>query len=161
MKVRCLLAALAAAASVACTPVRSTLPPPYPVAGRTLTAEELEAFARHRCEADSQGAPPPPHPFTTDGCSAWRDAGWVSCCIEHDVAYWCGARARREADEAFRACVRERSSPTNAAFMYAGVRLGGGRFMPFPWRFGYGHQWPHRRIAVQSERAPQTPPTGH
>lgn len=155
------LAAVVAAASVACTPVRSTLSPPYPLDGRELSAAELTAYANARCAADSQGAPPPPHAFTTDGCSAWRDAGWLTCCIQHDVAYWCGARVRREADQAFRACVREHSSPTNAALMYAGVRLGGGRFVPFPWRFGYGHDWPHRRIEVQSESAPQTSPTGH
>jgi len=147
------LAGAALALIAGCTPVRSTLAPPYPVDGRSLSAEELDAFAIERCERDSQGAPLPPNKFTTDGCSAWRDSRWQTCCIEHDVAYWCGAKRRREADEAFRRCVREQSSGPNATLMYTGVRLGGGRLVPFPWRFGYGFPWPHRQ---SPHKRPQT-----
>jgi hypothetical protein len=144
------------AACAGCTPIRSTIAPPYVIDGQSLGAEELESHANQRCAAQSHGAPPPPRKFTTDGCSAYRDARWRGCCIEHDIAYWCGAQPRRVADEDFRACVRGESSALNASLMYAGVRLGGGRFAPFPWRFGYGYPWPHRRSSAQSEARPQT-----
>jgi hypothetical protein len=155
---------LAATAGAACTPMRSTIPPPYHVDGRSLSAEELETRAHEQCVRDSQGRQPPPHRFTTDGCSAWRDNVWQGCCIKHDVAYWCGARPRLEVDKEFRDCVRGESSSRMASLMFTGVRLGGGRFMPFPWRFGYGHRWPHARPlrvapAEPSESRAQTGPT--
>jgi hypothetical protein len=51
-------------------------------------AEALERRAQTVC-MQARGVTPPPH-FTTDGCSMWPDDGWVRCCVEHDVAYWCG-----------------------------------------------------------------------
>jgi hypothetical protein len=156
-----LLAGLAACA--ACTPVRSKLPPPYLIDGEKLSAAQLDDYAIEACARNSNGTAPPPNKFTTDGCSAYRDNGWRECCVKHDVAYWCGAVVRRDADAAFRQCVRAASSSGNAGFMYSGVRLGGGRFMPFPWRFGYGHPWPHRKPAApevtSSEPSPKTPLT--
>jgi hypothetical protein len=161
---RWLMLAAVACTGAGCTPVRSTLPPPYLIDGRSYSADEMDQYASASC-ATGAGALPP-NKFTTDGCSAYRDAGWRACCIKHDVAYWCGAGLRRAADLAFRRCVREASSAVNAGLMYGGVRLGGGRFMPFPWRFGYGHPWPHRPPApspsndvASSEAGPQTPPT--
>jgi hypothetical protein len=153
--------ALAAAAGAGCTPMRSTIPPPYHIDGRALSAAELESHANRRCAEDSDGRPQPAHRFTTDGCSAWRDDGWRSCCIQHDVAYWCGARPRLEVDREFRDCVRRESSSGMARLMFTGVRLGGGRFVPFPWRFGYGHRWPHARPGTPelSETRAQTAPT--
>jgi hypothetical protein len=130
--------------AAACTPVRSSLPPPYFVDGVAYDAEQMDQFANQACKVSSGGTLPP-NKFTTDGCSAWPDASWVQCCLKHDVAYWCGAAARKEADQAFRACVRDASSSRNSRVMYTGVRLGGGRLSPFPWRFGYGHPWPHRK----------------
>src|SRR5690606_18656289 len=118
-----LLTALVAV-SAACTPVRTTLPPPYPVDGRTFdTTEQLAEYAERRCR-EASGGELPPNRFTTDGCSVWPDGrkkpdeGWLTCCISHDVAYWCGAGIRRDADQAFRACLRERSSAANANVMY-------------------------------------------
>ena len=35
----------------------------------------------------------PSYPFTTDGCTLWPDGFWQSCCVEHDMAYWCGGSA--------------------------------------------------------------------
>lgn len=128
----------------ACTPVRSSLPPPYVIDGVEYSAEQMESFANQSCKVRNGGALPP-NKFTTDGCSAYPDAEWQQCCLKHDVAYWCGAGARRDADVAFRACVAETSSRRNAGLMYTGVRLGGGRLAPFPWRFGYGHPWPYRK----------------
>ena len=168
MNARLLLPCLiAVAVASGCTPVRSKLPPPYLIDGQSLSAEQMQTYAEDHCVEARQSLTLPPNKFTTDGCSLYRDDGWRSCCIKHDVAYWCGAGPRREADATFRACVRDASSPTNANLMYAGVRLGGGRFMPFPWRFGYGFPWPHRKPAAseitvtQSETSPQTPLTVH
>jgi hypothetical protein len=148
--------------------VRSTLPPPYVIDGRTYSAAELDDYASQRCATESPGEPLPPNKFTTDGCSAWRDGNdrgqsWRACCIKHDVTYWCGSGRRREADLTFRRCVADASTQGNARLMYTGVRVGGGRFAPFPWRFGYGRAWPHhappRSSVKESEPSPQTPPT--
>ncbi|HET7810923.1 MAG TPA: hypothetical protein VFL16_10135 [Steroidobacteraceae bacterium] len=128
-----------------CTPTRSSIQAPYRIDGREYTAPQLETYANKTCRAVLHGAPPPPHPFTTDGCSLWRDGTWQGCCIKHDVAYWCGVEVRKEADQALRACVREASSATHANVMYGGVRVGGWRFWPFPWRFGYGRPWPAKK----------------
>ena len=128
-----------------CTPTRSSIQAPYRIDGREYTAPQLETYANESCRVVLHGAPPPPHPFTTDGCSLWRDGTWQGCCIKHDVAYWCGVEVRKEADQALRACVREASSATHANVMYGGVRVGGWRFWPFPWRFGYGRPWPAKK----------------
>jgi hypothetical protein len=156
MRVRVLVALALACSGFACTPLRSKLPPPYVIDGTSYSAETLEIYANEHCAAGAQ--PLPPNKFTTDGCSAYPEGKYQECCIKHDVAYWCGARARRDVDQEFRRCVRDASSPTNANLMWTGVRAGGGRFVPFAWRFGYGHPWPHRKI-VPSESTPQTPPT--
>lgn len=161
-------ALLLAAMGAGCTPVRTTIPPPYYMDGKKFeTLGELEAEAYWYCAVNADG-PRPSGKFTTDGCSAYPENAAVrACCIKHDVAYWCGARHRIEADREFRSCLREASSRFNAALMFAAVRLGGGRFSPFPWRFGYGFPWPHRKplspasviSAAPSEPSPQTPPT--
>jgi hypothetical protein len=127
----------------ACTPLRSTIKPPYVVNGKQYSEPELQQFALERCVAVQPGAAPPPHVFTTDGCSVWPDSTWRGCCIDHDIKYWCGADVRKNADQDFRSCVRANSSATNAALMYGAVRVGGGRWSPFPWRWGYGYKWPH------------------
>ncbi len=136
-------ALLLAWACAACTPMRSTIKPPYTIAGHTFDETGLQQYAAAACK-DSEGhAQHPPFAFTTDGCSLWPDGGWRECCVVHDVSYWCGGpSARIEADHNLRACVAEHSSSANAFFMYAGVRLGGARWLPFPWRWGYGYRWP-------------------
>ena len=54
-------------------------------------AGALEERAAEACpvlrEAAQLSTKPPPQPFTTDGCSAWVDDGWVDCCVEHDILY--------------------------------------------------------------------------
>ena len=142
MSLRLLALAALVLASTACTPMRSKLPPPYLIDGRSYSAEELDAWANERCAAASP-AGLPPNKFTTDGCSAYPEGKYQDCCIKHDVSYWCGVQRRRAVDQDFRRCVRDASSPANANLMWTGVRLGGGRLLPFPWRFGYGHPWPH------------------
>jgi hypothetical protein len=131
-------------AAAGCTPTRSSIKPPYVIGGKSYSEPEIKLLALERCAAAQPGAALPPHEFTTDGCSLWRDAQWRECCIAHDIEYWCGGTLRRDADRNLRACVRVNgSSKTNAALMYGGVRIGGARWWPFPWRWGYGYSWPH------------------
>jgi len=80
----------------------------------------------------SCAAPGPLRPFTTDGCSDFPDGTlshktlWLSCCTEHDKAYWQGGTydERRKADEELRRCVANFGEPEIAALMLAGVRVG-------------------------------------
>jgi hypothetical protein len=112
-------------------------------------AAALEARAAEVCRARGEPAGPPTEPFRTDGCSLWPDGmftgeTWQACCVEHDIAYWCGGtRAMRlEADRALAACVGERYRPWMGAVMKPGVRLGGGPAVPAYFRWGYGHPYP-------------------
>jgi hypothetical protein len=99
-------------------------------------AAEICCRQRPRCDL-------PPRPFTTEGCSMWPDGDWGACCIEHDIAYWCGgpAAARRRADDAFRACLDADHGTCLSTMSYLGVRLGGAGWIPVPWRWGYGWDW--------------------
>lgn len=121
----------------ACTPQRY---------GGSLAGADPDTRAALEARAAAKCAATPAHPFTSDGCSAWPDGDWRECCIEHDMAYWCGgdARSRKAADEGLRACVARHGHPTIGALMYYGVRAGGHPLLPFPWRWGYGWQWPYR-----------------
>jgi len=88
--------------------------------------------------------------FHTDGCSGgmsriWRalrghPPPWEACCEQHDRDYWLGgsAAARRRADIRLLICVAGRGHPLWAMVMYFAVRLGGARWWPSPWRWGYG-----------------------
>ena len=124
--------------------MQSRIDPPYPYQGKEYGTAEIQQIAAQHCDT-SQSADDAPeiNPFTTDGCTMWRDGTWRACCIEHDIQYWCGGPVlnRKTADQALRQCTRERSSPTNAFLIYWGTRLGGSSLFPFPWRWGYGYQW--------------------
>jgi len=104
----------------------------------------LELLAEAYCR-DKRGAGDriPVYLFTTDGCSRWPDDGYAACCVVHDIAYWCGGSAddRKEADQWLERCVDERC-PGLSGLMYLGVRLGGMPWLPAPWRWGYGWEWP-------------------
>lgn len=110
-------------------------------------AARIEARAAERCRAvraADQRPPTPTRAFATDGCSAWPDTRATQpCCVEHDIAYWCGGTAARRlaADDAFGACVASRSGRALGAMMRFGVRLGGHPFFPMPYRWGYGDDY--------------------
>ena len=90
-------------------------------------------------------------PFASDGCSAFPDGTfeqrqlWLSCCIEHDRAYWRGGtrKERINADKRLKACVEAVGEPAIARLMMAGVRVGGTPYLPTKFRWGYG--WPYLR----------------
>ena len=85
-------------------------------------------------------------PFTTDGCSVFPDGTlmqkdlWLSCCIEHDKAYWKGGtyNERVAADEALKGCVASLGQNTIAKMMRLGVKIGGSPHLPTGFRWGYG-----------------------
>ena len=111
----------------------------------------LEQHAAQIC-SDHRGTDDlPPHPFKTDGCSAWFDASWKHCCVEHDIYYWCGGSAedRRRADRELRDCVSLETGCVLPDMMRAGVRIWGAPWQPVPWRWGYG--WDYYR-AYDTER---------
>lgn len=88
-------------------------------------------------------------PFTSDGCSSFPDGTrqentlWLSCCEEHDRAYWKGGtyQQRLDADNRLQECVAAVGKPRTALLMLAGVRVGGSPFFPTRFRWGYG--WPY------------------
>lgn len=90
-------------------------------------------------------------PFQSDGCSSFPDGTykqqtiWLSCCIEHDRAYWKGGTSdeRKEADNALRVCIKNVGEPGIATLMLAGVRVGGTPYLPTSFRWAYG--WPYLR----------------
>ena len=75
-------------------------------------------------------------PFTSDGCSSFPDGTfkqknlWLSCCQQHDLAYWQGGtyQERLQSDFALKTCVSNVGEPQIAALMLAGVRVGGTPF---------------------------------
>ena len=85
-------------------------------------------------------------PFTSDGCSSFPDGTfrqnelWLSCCVEHDKAYWLGGnyQQRKEADIALKVCVERVGEKAIAKLMMAGVRVGGSPYWPTSYRWGYG-----------------------
>ena len=145
---RCLLVVLCAVllpGMAGCSPARSTLRPPYRLDGASYTAAELGEEAVQRCLADGRDPSAlPPRAFTTDGCTLVSGGASTGCCIEHDMAYWCGgeARLRIAADRRLRQCVAAHNGRFAATAAYVSVRLGGSRWLPFPWRWGYGFDWP-------------------
>jgi hypothetical protein len=104
---------------------------------------KLEVRAADTCRQRRGGAIPP-YSFTTDGCSYWPDGTWKECCIEHDIAYWCGGGFwdRLEADRKLQDCVEKTGeSALFAGSMRLGVRLFGAQVLPTSFRWGYG--WPY------------------
>jgi hypothetical protein len=89
-------------------------------------------------------------PFTTDGCSAFPDGTseqntlWLTCCTEHDLAYWKGGsyNDRVIADKRLQECVAQVGEPKIAMLMLAGVRVGGTPLLPTKFRWGYGWSYP-------------------
>jgi hypothetical protein len=132
----------ATAGLAACAGSEHTVEPYRSDADRAAALERRadEACRLQRAAVGLEGRPE--RPFRTDGCSAWPDSETtLACCVEHDIAYWCGgtARQRLAADDAFGACVRARAdSSLLGALMRGGVRMGGHPVFPMPYRWGFG-----------------------
>jgi hypothetical protein len=121
-----------------------------PFVKNTEKRQELELLAEKYCrEKRSESSSNrfnvmPDYPLTTDGCTRWFDASWVSCCVVHDILYWCGGSTedRKEADQFIMKCANEKE-PLIGGLMYPPIRIGGVPWLPTPWRWGYGwKKWP-------------------
>lgn len=117
-------------------------------------ASQLMACANHqeqirlrverlRAEALSRD-PQPPNPFRSDGCSCWFDWDWVDCCVDHDFIYWAGGtrEERKNADLQLMHCVAATGHPFMGKVMYLGVRAGAVWWLPTPFRWGFGWNYP-------------------
>lgn len=107
-------------------------------------AKKLENRAQEHCSAKHGKENVPLHKFKTDGCSIFPDSSWLECCVEHDINYWCGGNSieREKADEELRSCLIKKEAPILSDIAYWGVRVGASPWLPFPWRWGYGWDWP-------------------
>jgi hypothetical protein len=107
-------------------------------------ARALEARAERTCAAMEPRAGIPERPFVTDGCTAYPDGRKASCCIDHDIPYWCGGTRdqRRQADADLASCVADTGSPVQGRLMSWGVRVSGHPFVSAGWRWGFGHAYP-------------------
>ncbi len=104
----------------------------------------LKSVAAERC-LQRRGDPVlvPTKEFRTDGCSLWSDGDWQSCCVDHDMEYWCGGTAseRKDFDRMLGTCVADKEHPVLGPTMGVFVRVGGLWVLPTPWRWGYGWPW--------------------
>ncbi len=140
---RVLLLVVVLAGVSACASPRSHTPEPY--ASDPVAAQALTERAHEFCAASGRNSGVSPiRDFVTDGCSRFPDFEWnVECCVEHDIAYWCGGTAeeRLEADRVFGQCVSTNTNGFVGGLMRSGVRLGGHPFFPSSYRWGYGHAY--------------------
>lgn len=106
------------------------------------TADELVLveLAQDWCAEQGSPAGTPEKPFSTDVCSLWPDGSLTTCCVTHDIAYWCGGTAeqRLAADRELGECADEVGYWSGTA-VFLGVRVGGVPWLPTAWRWGYGH----------------------
>lgn len=88
--------------------------------------------------------PLPPNEFKSDGCSCWPDGDWFECCVKHDLVYWMGGTRyeRKQADLDLKKCILQKGHPIIAQMMYFGVRIGGIWWLPTPFRWGFGWDYP-------------------
>ncbi len=103
-------------------------------------SDALAQYASTVCKARRALDDQPQFPFTSDGCSSFPDDGWVACCVDHDIDYWCGGTAadRVRSDARLNACVAKAENRHLGDLMYWGVRAGGVPWHPFPFRWAYG-----------------------
>jgi hypothetical protein len=105
---------------------------------------QLKKLGQKIYEQKTWEEPLPPSKFSTDGCSLWPDSVWVECCVSHDTVYWIGGTSeeRIQADRELSQCVSSTGHPVIGSIMYYGVRVGGIYWMPTPYRWGFGWDYP-------------------
>jgi hypothetical protein len=105
---------------------------------------QLKKLGQKIYEQKTWEEPLPPSEFSSDGCSLWPDNVWVECCVIHDTVYWIGGTSeeRIQADRELSQCVSSTSHPVIGSIMYYGVRAGGIYWMPTPYRWGFGWDYP-------------------
>lgn len=112
----------------------------------------LSALAQSADAAEARSTRNTLRDFTSDGCSMSPDGvvalfstAYVSCCVQHDVAYWQGGTKAEKlsADLTLKECIKSKSNSFVAAIYYRGVRMGGGPELPTAYHWGYG--WEKKR----------------
>ncbi|WP_420208437.1 hypothetical protein [Candidatus Electronema sp. JC] len=106
--------------------------------------ETLQALSDEAWLESSQLPLPQEKSFLSDGCSVWIDSNWLECCVKHDLLYMRGGTAfeRKLADVELSECVAQKSSRLMGTLMYYGVRAGGVWWLPTPFRWGFGWDYP-------------------
>ena len=112
--------------------------------GCSTPGTQLKKLGQKIYEQKTWAEPLPPSEFSTDGCSLWPDSVWVECCVIHDTVYWIGGTSeeRIQADRELKQCVSSTGHPVIGSIMYYGVRAGGIYWMPTPYRWGFGWEYP-------------------
>ena len=87
----------------------------------------------------------PPNECRVDGCTLAPAFNFLHCCDKHDTRYWAGGTAdeRLQADRSLRECVAAAGHEVLSDVYYLGVRFGGTPYLPTPWRWGFGWDYPH------------------
>ena len=72
-----------------------------------LAADRQASAAPSTAAAAPAHTHPSPEPFSSNGCTGFREAKFFSCCYAHDLAYWAGGTRseRRAEDRALRRCL--------------------------------------------------------
>ena len=83
-----------------------------------------------------------PIPFTSNGCSGFREAQFFSCCFVHDFKYWSGGTwsDRKGADRFLRQCILDVSHHkpvAYAAYVIMRATILGGQVFDFGWGRGW------------------------
>jgi len=114
------------------------------LAGCSNHTDRINGIVGEICTPDSMKGAITPHAFKSDGCSCFPDGDWVECCVRHDLVYWMGGarEERKTADAALRKCVSDKGHPIIAGLMYYSVRMGGVWWLPTPFRWGFGWDYP-------------------
>jgi len=113
-------------------------------AGCAMQEKKIDETAEQVYRASALSGALPPKPFTSDGCSCWPDGDWLACCVKHDLLYWQGGSRveRKAADLALRTCLSEQGHPIVGQVMFLGVRVVGVWWLPTPFRWGFGWNYP-------------------
>lgn len=121
-------------------------------AGCTDHATTINKTADQIYSRSSFNDPLPPHAFKSDGCSCWPDGDWLECCVTHDLLYWMGGtrQERKNADLELKKCVTGTGHPVVGQAMFIGVRIGGVWWLPTPFRWGFGWDYPDSGPAGKS-----------
>ena len=114
------------------------------VVGCASDRDLVNHLAREVYAENQPEEPLPPKPFASDGCSCWWDGDWVDCCVRHDLVYWMGGASeeRKQADLELMKCLEGKGHSVIGRMMYMGVRVGGVWWLPTPFRWGFGWNYP-------------------
>lgn len=98
-------------------------------------------------------------PFTSDGCSSSPDklpfmnilSNYVSCCVDHDVAYWMGGTRQQKtaADDELEKCIAKKDLlKTSKVYKFFVQKFGGpDSSQTYRWGYGWNYRRPYRELS--------------